>query len=427
LRCTFKLDARVLTREDVLRAVERQPALQNEPGAEFNYNNTAFSLAAQIVEKTSGQDFDDYLREHVFEPLGMDDSYVRMRPDQIIPRASEGYTRDDGWVAPGDLGGAVGAGGIYASVEDLERWGINLLADDPVVGTRAMIDEMMTEVMLNDGEGSGYGYGLFVDEQRGLARVHHGGADVSHRSMLILYPEIDAGLTVQSNAANFNAQGTAMQLGEAFFGDAMEPEEADTEGDFDPDDYDLDDFDRVAGEYTLDPAPEVVARFFREGETLRTQLTGQPPVTLEPTGPNSFRIVEVEARIVFEEGDPAPGFTLYQGGQEVPATRMGAEAGGTETEEEPAADALAEYAGRYYSEELETFYTLRVETTEEGGASLVANQLRRGDFQLEWRERDAFGSTQGFSLEFERDRNGEIVALYADAGRTRDVRFVRMR
>lgn len=418
-------DTRSLSRADVLRAVQRQPALQNEPYAEFNYNNTAFSLAAQIVEQTSGQEFGDYVRDNIFLPLGMNDSYVRMTPDQIIPGASEGYTLEDGWRARGDLGGAVGAGGIYASVEDLERWGMNLLADEPTVGSRETIDEMMTEVTLTDGSGSTYGYGLFIDEQRGLNRVHHGGADVSHRSMLILYPEIDAGITLQSNASVFNSQGFAMELGAAFFDDAMEPEDEEIEGDFDPASYDPADFDRLVGEYTLDPAPQVRARMFREGDTYRTQLTGQQPVTLEPIGPNSFRIVEVDARVVFNDGDPAPGFTLFQNGQEVPASRVTEEAEEAADAAEPDAEALAEYAGRYYSEELEAFYTLRVEE-EDGEASLIVNQLRMGDWGIEWQEADSFASDVGITIEFERDRNGNVIALYADITRSRDVRFVRI-
>ena len=73
----------------------------------------------------------------------MNDSYVRMSPDVIIPGRSDGYTPGDaGWTAPGDLGGAVGAGGIYASIEDLERWGQNLLS--PRVGTKEMVEAMMT-------------------------------------------------------------------------------------------------------------------------------------------------------------------------------------------------------------------------------------------------------------------------------------------
>lgn len=445
------VDTKSLDRDDVLRTVRRQPALQNEPGAEFNYNNTAFSLAAQIVEKTSGQDFDAYLHENVFLPLGMNDSYVRMTQADIVPGRSEGYTvGPEGWLQPGDLGGAVGAGGIYASVEDLERWAMNLL--DPTVGTPEMVEAMTTEFVLNDGEGAGYGYGLFIDEQRGLERVHHGGADVSHRSMLVLYPGIDAGLTVQSNASDFGSQGAATQLGGAFFDDAMEPEEpavASPEADeaFDPDAWDLDDFDRFAGVYTLDPAPQVEARFWRDGDVLYTQLTGQPAVEIRPSAPNTFRITVVDATIVFEEGDPAPGFTLYQGGQEVPATRVEGEGGEVPETWAPTTDELRAFEGRYYAPEIETFYTVTLETpgdasdaegdaggrgagderADDPGPRLVLNQLRFGDTPLTPAEVDTFTVGVGFTLEFERDRNGQIVAFYIDAARTRDVRAERTR
>ncbi len=421
------VDARAIDREDVLRAVERQPALQNEPGAEFNYNNTAFSLAAQIVEQTSGLPFDEYMRVNVFEPLGMENSVVRMENSQVIERRVEGYARtDDGWTQTGDLGSSVGAGGIYASVSDLEKWGLNLL--DPVVGTPEMVEAMMTEFVLNNGEGAGYGYGLFIDEQRGLERVHHGGADISHRSMLILYPEIGAGLTTQGNAASFNSQQTAMELGAAFFGDAMGPEDLPVADDeFDPASYDPADFERVAGTYTLDPAPQVRARFWRDGDQYFTQLTNQPPVEMRPVAPDAFELVSVEARIVFDEGDPAPGFTLFQAGQEVPGTRV-ADEGESDGPWTPTADELADFEGRYYSDEIETFYTLSVDVGEGDDAEprLVANQLRMGDMPLTPGEPESFTSTSNITLEFERDRNGRVVAFYASNARSRDVRFVRL-
>jgi CubicO group peptidase (beta-lactamase class C family) len=434
-------DTRTLTRDDVLRAATRQPALQNSPGAEFNYNNTAFSLAAQIVEKTSEQDFDDYMRENVFGPLGMNDTYVRMTPQTIIPGRSDGYTPgSEGWTAPGDLGGAVGAGGIYASVEDLQRWGQNLLS--PTVGTPEMVEAMMTEFQLTDGEGSGYGLGLFIDEQRGLKRAHHGGADVSHRSMIVHYPEIGAGLTAQSNASNFNSGGTAFQLGGAFFDDAMEPEEDDAvaadDGDFDPETWDRAEFAVVEGTYSLDQAPQIQARLWNSGDSLFVQLTNQPAAEIRPTSPTSFELLIVDARIVFEvedDAEEASGFTLFQNGQEVHATRVAEEEVEAEEDWEPTAEELAAFEGRYYSDEIETFYTVELqwpedegeEAGEESAPRLVMRQLRMGEVSMTPTERDAFRTARGFSLEFERDRHGDVIALYADAGRSRDVRFERVR
>ena len=419
-----------LRREQVITIAQQQPALQNSPGAEWNYNNTAFSLAATIVERTSDQDFDDFVRDNIFAPLGMESSFVRMDPSVVIPGRADGYTPGaSGWTAPGDLGGAVGAGGIYASVEDLQRWGENML--DPTVGSAETIEAMMTEYMLIDGEGSGYGFGLFVDEQRGLQRRHHGGADVSHRSMIVYYPEIEAGLTVQSNAATFNSADVAFQLGAAFFGDSMEPEEspmADGEAAFDADSWDRENFDAFEGSYSLDPAPQLVARFWREGETLYTQLTGQSPLEVEPVSNTRFRVLAVAAEFEFEmEADEVTGAILYQNGQETHATRLDDDE--VDGKEPWTPGDLADYVGRFYSEEIETFYEVRLETPEEDDAEprLVMNQLWMGDNPMTATpEEDAFTAAGGITLQFERDRHGVVMGFYADVTRTRDVRFVRV-
>ena len=204
-----------IDRSELIDIVQRQPALQNAPGAEWNYNNTAFGLAATIVERTSGQDFHVFMEEHVFGPLGMTGSMVRPSPRHMVPNMSEGYTpTGDGYRHIGDLGGAVGAGSVYSTIGDLQTWVENYAS--PRVGTRESIDEMMTSFVLADGEETGYGYGLFIDEQGGLRRVHHGGADVAHRSMLVYYPEINAGITTQSNHAQFDSD-TAFELAEGVF------------------------------------------------------------------------------------------------------------------------------------------------------------------------------------------------------------------
>ena len=423
-----------MQRQQVLTIARRQPALQNLPGEEFNYNNTAYSLAATIVERTSGEDFDDFVHDRIFEPLGMASSRVRMDPRVVIPGRADGYSPGaSGWTAPGDLGGAVGAGGIYASVEDLQRWSENLL--NPEVGTPGMAEAMMTEYVLSDGTGTGYGLGLFTDEQRGLQRRHHGGADVSHRSMIVYYPEIEAGLTVQSNASTFNSGDVAFQLGAAFFGDAMEPEDpvvaaSDAGGAFDPDAWDRENFDMFEGSYSLDPAPQVVARFWRDGETLYTQLTGQPVLEVEPVSPIRFRLLAVPAEFEFEvEDGDVIGATLFQNGQETHATRI--DDGEVATPWTPGD--LSDFVGRFYSEEIETFYDIRLETPggedgEDAEPRLVLHQLWMGDRPMAATpEEDTFTALPGnLTLQFERNRHGMVTEFYVDVARTRDVRFVRV-
>jgi len=406
-------------RGELIDIVQRQPALQNKPGAEFNYNNTAFGLAAVIVERTSGKDFDVFMRENVFGPLGMTRTMVRPTIRHIVPDASEGYTPSKGgWRQVGDLGGAVGAGAIYSTIGDLQTWAQNYAS--PRVGTREIVAQMMTRNILTNGDTSDYGFGLFIDEQRGLRRVHHGGADVAHRSQLVLYPEINAGITVQSNHAQFNSN-VAYQLGAAFFGDAMEPEARPIAGAasaaFDPAAYDAEDFDRFVGRYALDPQPDFIVTFTRAGDTLFTQATGQPRLRIVPTSDSSFKLIAVEASVVFHRNaqGQVSGLTLTQNGQQAHATRLADESW------KPAPADLAAFAGRYFSAEIESYFTIVVE-----GSRLVARQIRLDDANLTPGEKDSF-SGGGFSFSFERDRNGRVIGFYLSNGRTRDVRFERIR
>lgn len=407
-----------IDRDELIRIVQRQPELQNEPGGEWNYNNTAFGLLTIVVERVTGMDFPDWMEENVFAPLGMEHTVVRAHPHQIIPNSAQGYVpvEEGGWREAGDLGGAMGAGGIYTTVGDLAKWIDNL--ESGRIGGRGVIGWMTTRFVLTDGDTTDYGLGLMIDEQRGLRRIHHGGADIAHRSMLAWYPELDAGLITLSNNATFS--GTIpWEVAEAFFGDAMEPEDAAVAGataePFDPESYDPEDFDDYAGRYELEEAPGFVLTFMREGDTLYTQATGQRRARIVPTSDSTFALVIVDASVTFhrDEDGEVTSLTLHQNGEHS-ARRL---------EEEPwapSAEELDAFTGRWFSEEILTFYTLEME----GGQLVLRHPRFPGEVKLEPAKEDEFrGSFPVAEVRFERNEAGEVIALYASNGRTRGVRF----
>jgi hypothetical protein len=166
-----------------------------------------------------------------------------------------------------------------------------------------------------------------------------------------------------------------------------------------------------------------------------TQLTGQPPVEIRPTAPNQFEIVPVDATIVFEAGDPAPGFTLFQGGQEIHATRVVTDDADSSSAPEPwkpDAEALSAFEGRFFSDEIETYLTLEVEAPEgddeaaNDAPRLMLSYWRGAPLALMPSEPDTF-TAGGMTLAFERDRNGHVIGFYVDATRSRDIRFGRVR
>jgi CubicO group peptidase (beta-lactamase class C family) len=409
-----------IDRGELISIVQRQPALQNTPGAEFNYNNTAFGLAAVLVERISEQPFHEFMAENVFGPIGMTRTMVRPSPEHIVEGRAVGYTPAEGggYRVIGDLGGAVGAGGIYSTVVDLQKWVENFAT--AAVGSREIFDEMMTPFVLTDGDTTGYGLGLFIGEHRGLRRVQHGGADVAHRSQLAYYPEINAGITTQSNHAAFDGS-IPSRLAEAFFADDMEPEESPetaASGEFDPSTYDPESFDDFVGRYALDAAPNFILTFSREGDTLFTQATGQERLEIVPTSDSTFSLIVVDASVTFHRNadGEVDALTLHQNGDNR-ATRLADDA---EESWAPTPEELADYTGRYFSREIETFYTIAIEEDH-----LVLQQRRMEDRNLRPREEDDFAGG-GLEVSFERDRNGVVIGFYVSNTRTRGVRFERI-
>ena len=115
------------------------------------------------------------------------------------------------------------------------------------------------------------------------------------------------------------------------------------------------------------------------------------------------------------------GLTLHQGGDNK-ATRLAGEA---EKPWVPTAAELATFSGRYFSEELETFYDIAVKD-----GKLVATNRRLGVGSMAPGAKGTFTVTGGageVTVVFERDKNGQVIAFYAGNGRTRDVRFARLR
>ncbi|MFO7894497.1 MAG: serine hydrolase [Longimicrobiales bacterium] len=412
-----------IARWEVVDLIQRQPELQNEPGAEFNYNNSGFSLLTLVVERVTDTPFPEWMQEHVFGPLGMEHTLVKAHPGEIVENGSRGYVpageSESGWREGRDLGASLGAGGIYTTVGDMGRWMANFASHR--VGPADAFERMTTPTILTTGDTTDYGLGLFIDEYMGLRRVHHGGADMAHRSMIEYFPALNAGVIAESNNATFNSAVMANDVAKAFFGERMDLEdEADDavgEGEpFDPEAYDVADFEPLEGRYAMAEMPSFVLSFFIENDTLWTRATGQPKAQIEPTSDSTFRLLPVDAAVTFHRGPDgaADSITLHQNGDHI-ARKLEGEMW------EPTPEELGAYTGRFFSEELLTFYDVAVEDS-----TLVIRHRRYEDPRelTPGDEPDHFtGTFPVGSAEFIRNDAGDVVALLVGNGRTRDVRF----
>ena len=152
-----------------------------------------------------------------------------------------------------------------------------------------------------------------------------------------------------------------------------------------------------------------------EGEV---RVAGQSWLPLRAASDTEFVVADpnVNARIVFRTtpGGDVEGATLHQGARETAILRTDAW--------QPGPDQLDAYAGRYFSPELETIYTLVVR---EGG--LVAEHRWNDDLELLAVEEDVFaGARSPHRIEFVRDERGTITGFRISLGRTTGVPFERL-
>jgi CubicO group peptidase (beta-lactamase class C family) len=149
--------------------------LDFQPGTRWSYSPSAgFDTLGRIVEIASGQSFDQFLRQQVFEPLGMKDIFFHP-PEERLPRIASTYHRDGGALTKVDQQTRIanttyfsGAGGLMTDAEDYLQFAQMLLNGGQLNGKRLLSPktiELMSAVHAADtlpGRPKGLGFGLSV-------------------------------------------------------------------------------------------------------------------------------------------------------------------------------------------------------------------------------------------------------------------------
>ncbi len=171
------LSLRFAAADELLETFE-QAELVLPSGARFHYSNLAYALLGIVVERVSGVPYTHYVRERLFEPVGL--TRMSFEPE---PPAATGYLAqpyaDGVWDTIGvETGAWASAGQLWGTVGDLCRWGAFLADPDEAVLARSSTEEMQTVQVIDDHERwlSGYGLGLALRRDGDRILAGHGGS-----------------------------------------------------------------------------------------------------------------------------------------------------------------------------------------------------------------------------------------------------------
>ena len=175
---------------DVLRLLMRQSKTAFPPGSKFRYSNSAYALLALIVEARSGSTFAQFLKENIFEPVKMKHTLAYEQGLSVVANRAFGYSPEGTGFKRTDqslTSSVLGDGGIYSSVTDLYQWDQALYTDKLV--SRKMLKLAFTPATEADHPNTGYGFGWYVGEYRGLRELWHSGNTIGFSTRIARFPE----------------------------------------------------------------------------------------------------------------------------------------------------------------------------------------------------------------------------------------------
>jgi CubicO group peptidase (beta-lactamase class C family) len=177
--------------------------LATRPGEKTRYSNFGASIAGHIVERVSGETFEDYQRAHIHAPLAMNDSawtLARVARDRVLTSHMRVADGRGGWSrreAPLFDLGTIPAGNLFSTAEDLARFASALLAGGGGLVKSATLVEMWRPQLTN--EPAAFGLGFLVGKFREHRAVSHSGAVYGHSTSLVLLPEAKVAVIVLAN------------------------------------------------------------------------------------------------------------------------------------------------------------------------------------------------------------------------------------
>ncbi len=405
----------------ILNMLARQKNISFVPGSKYQYSNSNYHLLGIIVSRVSGKSLRLFADENIFKPLGMKNTMFSDNRFEVVKNRATGYmiSPDKSIRARSSLFDLVGGGGVLTTVEDLSLWTQNYY--EPKIGNKEMIELLTTPGTLNGGEKMSYAFGVWRQEYKGLPIIEHSGNMSGFRAKIFSFPEQKFTAIALCNNMAILPSAIVNKLADIYLEGQLKPVVPSKKPVAEklPPAISLAEKEalRYAGIYAHPESGKVFKLSVKEGKLINSGLL-QYEIPVTPVSENRLLIVEgenvTELNAVFSKsGTISEIRILTKSGKPdifVPV--------------KPSLDSpeeLAEYAGNYYSDELDADYKISLK-----GNNLSVQINENLEPQLTAAYADVFTAAGGqINFSFTRDVNGKITGFVFNSGADgRDVKGI---
>jgi CubicO group peptidase (beta-lactamase class C family) len=218
----FALWRKDMTVTELIDLFKNEP-MDFAPGEQWLYNNSGYILLGAIIEKVSGQTYEQFVRKNIFEPLGMKHSFYGSAT-RVIPRRVPGYTMSRDGIENAQyisMTQPYAAGSLLSNVDDLALWDAALYTDRVV--KQASLQKAFTPYVLKDGTPTGYGYGWGKTSYEGHTIIEHGGGIHGFSTMVIHMPDDHVFIALLTNRDYETPDDIALRIAALAIGKPFRP------------------------------------------------------------------------------------------------------------------------------------------------------------------------------------------------------------
>jgi serine-type D-Ala-D-Ala carboxypeptidase/endopeptidase len=372
-----------------------QTKLTRAPGSQFEYSNYAMMLLTSMIAKRADADFETLMRDRLFKPTGMKNSYINQKPDGV--NAAKGHTPNhettSAWTFKTN---AAGVGGVRATLDDMVNY-VQAQLGETQSSISPALKLTQQEIKTEANQKIGMNW-LMAPLDSHFIHVHEGGTG-GFSSYAAFDLQTRRGVVILSDTT-FNSLGSLGSLGHHLIDSRLPLGKARKV--VTPDARLL---DAIVGQY--DAVPGMKMDITRQANRLFVQATGQEKFEMGYDSEGDFFPLKFDAVLrTNKRADGSYGLMFLQGGGAIPLKKIEAKPAEDRNVEAISKQDLAAYEGLYG---LAPGFDLKVFVENE---KLMAQATGQGAFEVTQKAKDQFiADAYGIEIQFQRDTSGKVNSL----------------